>query len=147
MPTEPALPRPNRLRSTLAATLLLLLCSCSSPPPPPEEAPSSDACLQDVDLERLNRAIRRCNEVVAAHPHDPQPRNERALLFSLAGRNREACQDSLAAAQLLARQPRQTSADPLLVEEIRLRRDSCRQVTSPPAAAAPFAETSDAAKR
>ena len=100
-------------------------------------------------MKRLQKAIRACDAVVAAHPDNPQPRNERALLLSLAGRNKAACLDSQAASQLLARQPPQPAADPVLVEEIHLRQRTCKAwldsltpvVTTPPAGAAPSGET------
>jgi len=100
-----------------------------------------------MTFKKLEQAIRHCDAVVAAHPQLPQPRNERALLLSLAGRNRAACRDSEAAAQLLARAPRSPAVDPQLVEEVELRLQSCRAwkrsreqaLTTPPAADAPSA--------
>lgn len=64
-------------------------------------------------MDRLDEAIRRCDAVVAAHPRHPQPRNERALLLSLAGRNQLACRDSQAAAALLARAPAKPAPTPV----------------------------------
>jgi hypothetical protein len=117
------------------------------------KGPKADACLQRVSMKKLEKAIRLCDAVVAAHPGDPQPRNERALLLSLAGRNGAACRDSLQAATLLAKRPVHPAADPMLVEDIRLRQRSClawRQsramlVTTPREGAAPSAATADAA--
>ena len=130
----------------------LLVGGCRGPEPAPEaqaQGPKADACLQGVTMKRLQKAIRACDAVVAAHPDNPQPRNERALLLSLAGRNKAACLDSQAASQLLARQPPQPAADPVLVEEIHLRQRTCKAwldsltpvVTTPPAGAAPSGET------
>jgi hypothetical protein len=75
--------------------------------------------------------------VVDAYPQHPQPRNERALLHSLAGDNKAACNDSRAAAALLKRLPKPPAPDPLLVEEIDLRAESCRQLTTAPTTDAP----------
>ena len=128
--------------------IALALAGCTAPPPPEKTAgPRPDGCLQGVTINKLDKAIRQCNAVVAAHPQLPQPRNERALLLSLAGRNRAACRDSEAAAQLLARLPKRPAADPLLVEEIQLRLQSCQAwqrsheaaLTTPPAGGAPSA--------
>lgn len=129
--------------------LALLLSACGPEPPADPEAtgPRRDACLKEVVIDQITAAIQRCDAVVAAHPSQPQPRNERALLLSLAGRSEEACRDSLAAARLLARVPAKPAPDPALVEEIRLRRQSCidwqgseaRRLTTPPTGGAPSA--------
>lgn len=134
----------------------LLLAGCAAAPPPKQSTgPRPEGCLQGVTINKLDRAIRQCDAVVAAHPQLPQPRNERALLLSLAGRNRAACRDSEVAAHLLARQPKQPPPDPLLAEEIQLRLQSCKAwkrsreaaLTTPPAAAAPSAATPGASTR
>ena len=138
--------RPERVT---ALVLALILAGCAAPPPPPEKAegPRPDGCLQGVAINKLEKAIRHCDTVVAAHPRLPQPRNERALLLSLAGRNGAACRDSADAAALLARLPKTPAPDPLLVEEIQMRLQSCdawkrsrdAALTTPPAGGAPSA--------
>ncbi len=116
----------------------MLLGGCFSDPGDPSTTlPGLGDCLRQVEMKKLERAIERCNAVVQAHPRHPQPRNERALLHSLAGDNRAACSDSQAAAALLERFPKSPPVDPLLVEEIQLRLKSCRQLTTAPAGAAP----------
>jgi hypothetical protein len=103
-----------------------------------------------VQIDDLEGALQRCNAVVAALPQEAQPRNDRALLHSLAGNNAAACRDSFAAAELLKRQ-RTTRPDPVLVEDIKLRRSSClrlanrRPLTTPPTTAAPSPATPGAA--
>ena len=117
---------------------MVLLGGClSGPADPTTTLPGLGDCLRQVEMNRLRRALERCNSVVEAHPNHPQPRNERALLHSLAGNNATACRDSLAAAKLLKQLPAQAPADPLLVEEIELRAKSCRLITNAPAADAP----------
>ncbi len=117
---------------------MLLLGGCFSPAEDPTtRLPGVGDCLRQVRMKRLTQAIERCNTVVEAHPRHPQPRNERALLHSLAGDNQAACSDSRAAAALLERFPKSTPLDPLLAEEIQLRLQSCRQLTTAPADAAP----------
>ena len=148
------------LRRTLAqapllSALLLSGCLAAAPPPEKAEGPRPDGCLQAVTINKLEKAIRVCDAVVAAHPQLPQPRNERALLLSLAGRNGAACRDSEAAAQLLARLPRQPAPDPQLVDEIQLRLQTCRAwkqsrdaaLTTPPAGGAPSAAAPSAPAR
>jgi hypothetical protein len=141
--------------SALSAGVLLSGCINTPVAKQRPQGPAADACLQKVTMDRLDEAIRRCDAVVAAHPRHPQPRNERALLLNLAGRNQLACRDSLAAADLLARAPAKPAPDPLLVEEIKLRSRSCQAwsaanrsgVTTPPATDAPSAATPDAPGR
>lgn len=127
--------------------LSLLLVGCGGDPTSSQAdlGPRRDACLQDVTIDSLDQAIERCDAVIAAHPRHPQPRHERALLLSLAGRSEAACRDSLTAARLLAQQPQRPAADPTLVEGIALRQRSClawqrseaRRLTTPPTGDAP----------
>ena len=132
-----SLPRPLAIL-TLAA--LVLLGGCYNPAPDPRRSgPGVDDCLRDVKLNQLKQAIRRCDAA-------PQPRNERALLQSLAGQQEASCSDSRAASALLQRQAKGTSVDALMVEEIRLRLRSCQPLTNPPAAGAPSGQTSGAAR-
>ena len=121
-----------------AACVVALLGGCVASPADPSAAlPGLGDCLRRVQMNSLQQALERCNSVVEAHPNQPQPRNERALLHSLAGDNTTACRDSLAAAKLLKALPAKPAPDPLLVEEIELRAKSCRRITSAQAADAP----------
>ncbi len=116
----------------------MLLGGCvSAPSDPTSTLPGLDDCLRQVEIKRLKKALRRCDDVVKAHPQQPQPRNERALLHSLAGDQQAACRDSLAAQTLLKQLPKAAAPDPLLVEEIELRARSCRTLTTAPATGAP----------
>lgn len=116
----------------------MLLGGCvSAPSDPTSTLPGLDDCLRQVEIKRLKKALRRCDDVVKAHPQQPQPRNERALLHSLAGDHQAACRDSLAAQTLLKQLPKAAAPDPLLVEEIELRARSCRTLTTGPATGAP----------
>jgi hypothetical protein len=116
----------------------VLLGGCvSAPSDPTSTLPGLDDCLRQVEIKRLKKALRRCDDVVKAHPQQPQPRNERALLHSLAGDHQAACRDSLAAQTLLKQLPKAAAPDPLLVEEIELRARSCRTLTTAPATGAP----------
>jgi hypothetical protein len=116
----------------------VLLGGCVAlPSDPTTTLPGLGDCLRQVEIKRLKKALSRCDGVVEAHPQEPQPRNERALLHSLAGDNQAACRDSLAAERLLKQRPKAAATDPLLVEEIQLRAKSCRTLTTAPAAGAP----------
>ena len=125
----------------------MLLGGCYDPAPDPRSSgPGVDDCLRNVQMDQLTEAIGRCDAVVSAHPNAPQPRNERALLHSLAGQTEASCIDSRAAAALLQRQHKAVSQDAVLVEEIHLRMRSCQPLTNPPAAGAPSGQRSGAAR-
>lgn len=129
--TPPSRPRPQAAAPLVAraAGLLVLALAATAPgcseAPLPEQRLRVDDCLQDVNPDRLQEAIRRCDRVVAAFPRDPQPLNERFLLHSLRGDVDKACRDIAAATRLAARLPADR-LDPLLRNELRLRAASCR---------------------
>ncbi len=77
-----------------------------------------------MELGRLAELIRRCDRVVARFPTDPAPRNERYLLLSLAGRDREACVDIRKAIDL-ARTATPGRLDRQLLLDLRLRGELC----------------------
>ena len=132
------------LPTALGAGLLsLILSSCGGAPEPGENKPQLDDCLRNVDLSQLPAQIQRCNAVVEAFPGHPQPRNERALLLRLAGKPQEACKDSLQAAADLRRG--QHRLEPLMADEIALRRRTCERLTSDPTAPEPSSATPDGA--
>ena len=107
-----------------AGSAALLLGGCSDAELP-ERTVRRDDCLRDVHLDQLPQAMSRCNAVVARYPQDPLPRSERAVLLALAGDDNAACRDIEAAHVLVAR-ARPGSLDPLLVSELTVRRNSCR---------------------
>ncbi len=126
-----------------AGALSLILSSCGGAPEPGENKPQLDDCLRNVDLSQLPAQIQRCNAVVEAFPGHPQPRNERALLLKLAGQPQQACKDSLqAAADLRSGKHR---IEPLMADEIELRRRNCERLTNAPAAPEPSSAKPDAA--
>lgn len=83
------------------------------------------ACLEDLDLNRLEQALRRCNAVVQAHRSDPAPLTDRSLLYTLLGRQDQACSDVSRAISLLNQQG--TAADPMVSHELKVRQASCKQ--------------------
>lgn len=127
---------PPRWLPLLLAGLPLLISACGEAPLPQRQLRSDD-CLREVDPASLPALIRRCDAVVARFPRSPGPLNDRALLLSLAGRDREACA-ALARAHALARQAAPGSLDPQLLLDLRLRGELCRLPAGrdlPPAAA------------
>ncbi|NDG75198.1 MAG: hypothetical protein EBX49_07685 [Synechococcaceae bacterium WB8_1B_136] len=134
-------------RAALAGLLLLLASGCQPAADPQNSGPSPDDCLRNVSMDQLPQALERCNAVVQAFPANPQPRNERALLHSLAGDQQASCRDSQAAAALLQPWRSRHSVDPVLVEEINLRRRSCAALTTPRATGAPSGARPGAAER
>ncbi len=112
------------IRALLAAALPLLLLSSCGEADLPQRSLQPDDCLRDIRLDQLPQAIARCNQVVAAFPADPAPRNERSVLLALAGDDAAACRDIETAQRLVARAAR-GSLDKLLVSEVAMRQRSC----------------------
>ena len=126
------------VRAGLVAGLVATqLTACGPAPTPQAQVPDPSDCLNAVAIEQLEGAIARCDAVVAAHPLDPRPLNDRALLLSLAHRQGAACQDTAKAAALLAPGAPGESVDPTMAMEIRGRAASCRGLLANPAAARP----------
>jgi hypothetical protein len=126
------------LRATALAALSLLLLSCQEQPLPQQDRVRRDDCLREVTLDRLDDQIAICDEVVAAYPDDPGPRNERYLLHSLAGNDDDACAD-LREALRLAEQLPEDELDAQLRSDLEVRRELCANgpLTSPPTPLAP----------
>jgi hypothetical protein len=83
------------------------------------------ACLEELNLSDLDRALSRCNQVVAAHRADPAPLTDRSLLHTLMGQLELACLDVDKALTLVKRQG--SSSDPMVKHELTVRQTSCRQ--------------------
>jgi hypothetical protein len=105
-------------------TLLWLVSACAEEPLPQRRL-SRDDCLQDLRMDALDEALKRCDRVVAAFPQDPVPLNERFLIHTLRGETNKACQDIASASKLAAAIP-QAKLDPLLRSDLRVRSESCR---------------------
>lgn len=119
----------------LAAGVLL---GCQEQPLPQQGGVRRDDCLREVTLERLEEQIALCDDVVAAYPDDPAPRNDRYLLHSLAGNDEQACED-LREALRLAEQLPDDELDAQLRSDLEVRRELCAEapLTSPPTPPAP----------
>ena len=109
--------------------LLLTGLGCrsrSEPKPSSVSAETSIAdCMSDLDLNKLDKALQRCNEVVDAHGDKPTALADRSLLLTLMGKTDQACADVTQAMALL-RQSKQ-STDPMVVHELNVRHKSCKQ--------------------
>ncbi|MCP9927134.1 hypothetical protein [Cyanobium sp. CH-040] len=116
----------------------LALVGCSEEPLPQEEGVRRDDCLRNVTLDRLQEQISLCDEVVAAYPDDPGPRNDRYLLHSLAGEDAAACADLGEALRLADRLPAER-LDAQLRSDLEVRRKLCAgmPVTTPAAPPVP----------
>lgn len=95
--------------------------------PDPSEL-NSQACLEELDLSRLDQALQRCNAVVQAHRTDPAPLTDRSLLYILLGRIDQACRDVDQAITLM--NSKGSTADPMVRHELKVRQASCRQRVS-----------------
>lgn len=82
-------------------------------------------CMSDLDLNELDKALQRCNEVVDAHGDKPTALADRSLLLTLMGKTDQACADVTQAMALLRQDSR--TADPMVVHELNVRHKSCKQ--------------------
>jgi hypothetical protein len=109
--------------------LLLTGLGCrsrSEPKPATISAEISIAdCMSDLDLNKLDKALQRCNEVVDAHGDKPAALADRSLLLTLMGKTDQACADVTQAMALLRQDSR--TADPMVVHELNVRHKSCKQ--------------------
>ena len=113
----------------LISGLLLTIQACKNAESPqaalPDPQVKASSCLEDLNLQRLDRALEDCNAVVVSHPDNPVPLTDRSLIHTLMGRDEEACADVSQAASLLKGQ--NDSRDPLLEHELNVRQQSCNQ--------------------
>jgi len=90
----------------------------------PDSELKASGCLEDLNLQKLDRALEHCNAVVMSHTGNPVPLIDRSLLLTLMGRDDAACDDVTKAASLLKQGDRST--DRLLEHELEVRQQSCR---------------------
>jgi hypothetical protein len=90
----------------------------------PDSELKASSCLEDLNLQKLGRALEHCNAVVMSHTGNPVPLIDRSLLLTLMGRDDAACDDVTKAASLLKQGDRST--DRLLEHELEVRQQSCR---------------------
>ncbi len=113
----------------LSGVLLLLSLGCKSRSSQnnhsADSSISSQACLEDLNLQQLDQALVHCNNVVKQHQNNPEPLNDRYLIYTLLGQNNLACQDIYKGLELLQQQGE--SADPMVRHELTVRKDSCMQ--------------------
>ncbi len=113
----------------LIGVLLLTIHACKkdeipqAAPPDPQLKASS--CLENLNLQRLDKALEHCNAVVVSHPENPVPLTDRSLIQILMGRDDEACADVSQASSML--NDRKQSRNPLLKHELEVRQQSCKQ--------------------
>ena len=112
----------------LIGVLLLAIQACKKAENPQAASPNpqvtTSSCLENLNLERLDKALEQCNAVVASHPDNPVPLTDRSLIQTLMGRDDEACADVSQAISLL--NSRNKSKDPLLKHELEVRQQSCK---------------------
>ena len=112
----------------LIAVLLLTIQACENAENPQAASPDpqvkASSCLENLDLQRLDKALEHCNAVVVSHPDNPVPLTDRSLIQTLMGRDDEACADVSQAITLL--NSREKSKDPLLKHELEVRQQSCK---------------------
>lgn len=108
---------------SLALLLALGLAGCSDTESTgPKLHP--DDCLKTMSLAALPAAIKACDAVIQAYPHDPLPLKDRALLWSLKGDEIKACRD-LHRALGLAAKPSSTTANLRMLDDLKVSLRAC----------------------
>ena len=129
MTSVTAIDSKRALAAVLIAGLLFTGVGCRSRSAPTnvlsEAQLTPQACLEELDLDQLDLALSRCNQVVAAHRADPAPLTDRSLLHTLMGQLDLACLDVAKALTLVKRQGK--TADPMVSHELKVRQTSCKQ--------------------
>lgn len=113
----------------LVTSLLVTALGCRSNSAPTSAIPKAEltvqACLEELDLNKLDQALERCNQVVQEHRTNPAPLTDRSLLHTLLGQLDQACLDVDQALVLVKRQGK--AADPMISHELMVRQKSCKQ--------------------
>jgi hypothetical protein len=132
-----AIPSELKPLAMVVLAVTLALSGCSQEPVSLEtDRLSQDDCLQEVKVDELAQALKLCDQVVSSFPRDARPLSDRFVLHTLNGDLDKACQDIEKAAALLkanaADQAAASAGDPQLETDIRVRRESCRDLPAPP---------------
>ena len=125
----------------LLASLLLTAVGCrqplhSAPTTIPDAELTPQACLEELDLNNLDQALKRCNQIVAAHESNPAPLLRIVLLLPPWAGMDQACLDVDQALRLVKRQG--AKADPMINHEL------TRCVRSPASSVGPWPARADA---
>ncbi|MGC6482933.1 MAG: hypothetical protein ACON4T_05150 [Synechococcus sp.] len=111
------------------ASVLLTAVGCRSHSAPTsassKAALTPQACLEQLDLNKLDQALQRCDQIVAEHENDPAPLTDRSFLHTLLGQLDQACLDVKQGLRLVERQG--SDADPMIKHELTVRQDICKQ--------------------
>ena len=81
--------------------------------------------MEELNINDLDVALQRCNQVVNSYKSNPEPLNDRSLLYILMGQTSLACKDVSNALSLLDQQGK--AADPMIRHELTVRQGSCKQ--------------------
>ena len=102
-------------------------CRSRSEPKPATVSPETSIadCMSDLDLNKLDQALQRCNEVVDAYGDKPAAFADRSLLLTMMGKTDQACADVTQGLALLRKGSR--TAEPMGVHELKVRHKSCKQ--------------------
>jgi hypothetical protein len=139
IPSEPPRPQLQRGFWCVVALTTVTLAGCAAAAPPTSEEPRlrQDECLDEVKVDRLDRALKRCDQVVSTFPRLARPLSDRIVIHTLRGEQNLACRDIERAAELIRAsadgQAPAEAGDPQLVTDIRVRQESCRDIQPAPA--------------
>lgn len=83
------------------------------------------SCIELIERDNLEKTLQICNKVIDKFPNNPQPYNDRSLIYTLSEEIELACQDTKTALDLIKKNG--NYIDPLIKYQINIRYDSCRK--------------------
>ena len=84
-----------------------------------------DSCLESINKNDLDKALKICNQVVDKFPNHPEPLSDRSLIYTLLREERLACLDVNHANRLIKNE--MINIDPLIKYQIKVRYNSCNK--------------------
>ena len=84
-----------------------------------------DSCLESINKNDLEKALKMCNHVVGKFPNHPEPLSDRSLIYTLLGEERLACLDVNHANRLIKNE--MINIDPLIKYQMKVRYNSCNK--------------------
>ncbi len=84
-----------------------------------------ESCLKSYKKNNLEHTLKICEKIIARFPNNPQPLNDRSLIYTLNNKPALACKDVNQAMLLLKNSS--SSIDPLIKYQIEIRHKNCKK--------------------